>query len=142
MTEEKSPELVEYACEHGLLEKLLDEYIIFCCEEGKKEDLPDEKHKSKSKGSERFPNVAGFCRYFGIGQGRYLRLAKKFPDEFEKLSAVFEDEALNAQISPSLLTAYLKRRLGYGEEDNKQHSDVEIGQMRLIFEHDILSDGE
>ena len=67
---------------------------------------------------------------------------KKYPEEFEKLSAIFEDEALNSEISASLLTAYLKKRLGYGENEKTEKSEVETGQIRLIFDHDILSDGE
>lgn len=142
MTESSCPELVEDACRRGILEKLLDEYIIFCCNIEESESSDDRKKKSKEKSAARFPNVAGFCRYFGIGQGKYERLAKRYPDEFEKLSAVFEDEALNAQISPSLLTAYLKRRLGYSDTAPDTRSDVDVGQLRVVFDHDIMSDGE
>ena len=50
--------------------------------------------------------------------------------------------ALNAEISPSLLGVYLKRRLGYSEGSEKHESDLELGQLRVVFEHDILSDGQ
>jgi hypothetical protein len=37
------------------------------------------------------------------------------------------------------LSAYLKKRLGYEKNDSKVSSD---GQMRIVFEHDIIEDGE
>ncbi len=143
MTETSCPESIEDACKRGILERLADEYIIYCySKEQKEENDKDEKRKTRGISIARFPNVAGFCRYYGIGQGRYERLSKRYPEEFEKLCAIFEDEALNAQISPSLLTAYLKRRLGYAQTSEDNSSDVDMGQLRVVFEHDILSDGE
>ena len=51
-----------------------------------------------------------------------------------------EDEALNASsVSPTLITAYLKRRLGYAEKP--EASSAECGDVRVIFEHDITEDG-
>ena len=49
-------------------------------------------------------------------------------------------EALNAELSPTVLTAYLKKRLGYGEKSEATTS-TECGQLRIVFEHDILEDG-
>ena len=146
MIDKEESELVEAACEMGILLKLAEEYIIFCHTSENKEgeeicENSSKKRKSAQK-STIFPNVAGFCRYFGIGAQKYERLSKKYPEEFEKLSAIFEDEALNSEISASLLTAYLKKRLGYGENEKTEKSEVETGQIRLIFDHDILSDGE
>ena len=69
-------------------------------------------------------------------------MSKKYPDEFEKLSAVFEDEALNSQISPSLLSTYLKRRLGYGDSSDFSGTEAQSAQLKLIFDHDIFIDGE
>ncbi len=141
MSDKGTSELVEDACIRGVLDKLADEYIIFCytLEKDEKENECDKK-KSKEKGR-RFPNIAGFCRYCGIGQEQYERLSKKYVSEFEKLRSIFEDEALNSEISPSILSAYLKRRLGYGDSSNEK-TEVDTGQLKLIFEHDILLDGE
>ena len=151
MYKNESASAIEVACKRGELLALAEEYIVFCqknrnesCDGEKAEkesEKESERKKSKKKGS-RFPNVAGFCRYFGIGQGKFDRLAKKYPDEFEKVSAALEDEALNAEISPSLLGVYLKRRLGYTDSAESEKSDVEVGQLKLVFEHDIISDGE
>ena len=149
-----STESIEEACELGILEMLADEYILSCyaCEnrenetkEGETEELGRKKQRKKSVsdgGKRKFPNVAGFCRYYGIGRGKYERLSKKYPDEFEKLSAVFEDEALNSEISPSLLSTYLKRRLGYDESSDAPCSEIDTGQIKLIFDHDVFEDGE
>ena len=72
----------------------------------------------------------------------YAKLSKKYPEEFEKLACVLEDEALNSEISPSLLGVYLKKRLGYDDSAKAQKNDVDMGQLKLIFEHDIIADGE
>ena len=72
-------------------------------------------------------------------------LAVRFPNEYDKLIAIFEDEALNSDVSPTLLSAYLKKRLCYsyersGESDGRREdSDKEV---RYCFEHDIFADGE
>ncbi len=145
MTEKESLDLLGAACEEGTLDKLAEEYIIFCHTSKEKEQENESQSAQKKKKStdtpQRFPNVAGFCRYFGIGHQKYERLSKKYPEEFEKLSAILEDEALNSQISASVLTAYLKKRLGYTDTDKNEKSEVEAGQIRLVFDHDILSDG-
>ena len=149
MDSKDNSEELEAACKNGDIYKLAEEYIIFCNrhprdsegDEKNEKESESEKKRTKKKSS-RFPNVAGFCRYLGIGHGRFERLAKKYPDEFEKISAALEDEALNAEISPSLLGVYLKRRLGYSEAEKDEKSDLEVGQLKLVFEHDILSDGE
>ena len=57
--------------------------------------------------------------------------------------AILEDETLNAALSPTLLSAYLKRRLGYADKAAKtEQNETECGLMRLVFEHDIEEDGE
>ena len=149
MSNNEHSEAVERACAMGIIERLAEEYLNFCYtnDSKEKESESDEKtstpkRKKEKEQSFRFPNIAGFCRYFGIGRSRYERLSKKYPEEFEKLLAVFEDEALNSQISPSLLTAYLKKRLGYGDTADAEKSEVDTGQLKLIFDHDLLSDGE
>ena len=66
-------------------------------------------------------------------------LAAKYPAAFDKLIAVFEDEAFNSDVSPTLLSAYLKKRLGY---EKKEGSEIYEGEMKVVFEHDIMEDGE
>lgn len=125
---------VETACRSGALSELVEEYLAAC-------DMPcEEDAKRASKRSmRRFPNLAGFCRYFRIGGSEYNALAAKYPLEFEYLSAVLEDEALNSDISPTVISAYLKKRLGY---EKNSATEVQDGQLRIVFEHDIVEDGE
>ena len=56
---------------------------------------------------------------------------------------MMEDEALNhtALISPTVMNAYLKRRLGYAEKAESGASAA-CGELQVIFEHDITEDGE
>ena len=93
------------------------------------------------KADRKLANQAGFCRFLGCGIRAFSQLEKEYPDQADWLCAVFEDEALNAECSPTLLGAYLKRRLGYAEA-KKEEDKQSTNEIRLIFEHDILEDGE
>ena len=55
------------------------------------------------------------------------------------MHTILEDEALNSDMSPSLLSGYLKKRLGYGEESGKEGQGESVV---VVFEHDALRDGE
>lgn len=93
----------------------------------------------KSKG--RFPNLAGFCRYLGFGLERLEETFRDSPDEYGALCAVFEDEALNSELSATLISAYLKQRLGYGEAKETKRASCELPEVKLVFDHDIFEDG-
>lgn len=107
-------------CESGRLFEKVGEYIDAC-------------------GKERFPNIAGFCRSCGVGQGELELLLDKYPREYDALCAVFEDEALNSGVAVTLIGAYMKKRLGYGDE-KKSGSQDEVPEV--VFKHDIFKDGE
>ena len=144
MTKQEGIDLLRTACDGNMLDKLAEEYVIFCHtskDTAKEEEQSSTRKKRGAEAPSRFPNVAGFCRYLCIGHKDYERLSKKYPEEFEKLLAIFEDEALNSEISASVLTAYLKKRLGYADTERCEKSEVEAGQIRLVFDHDIISDG-
>ena len=95
----------------------------------------------KKKGSHALlPNPAGFCRYLGKGMDFWESLRDGEPKIYSVLCAAFEDEALNSDLSPTLLSSYLKKRLGYSEQKAGE-SLADCGQMTLVFEHDILEDG-
>ena len=130
---------LEAACACGFLDDLAKEYLSYCQKESDehKGDAADKKASRKTKN--RFPNVAGFCRYFNIGSNEYDILAAKYPGQFDRLMAIFEDEAFNSEVSPTLLSAYLKKRLGY-EKSNA--GEIYDGELKIVFEHDILEDGE
>ncbi|MBE6593386.1 MAG: hypothetical protein E7642_05270 [Ruminococcaceae bacterium] len=137
--------------EHSL-EDLLQDYVEHCSasssDEGSK--TSDEfGPESAGQGSKRtrsrahtksiFPNLAGFCRYLGIATEELEEIARKNPYTYERILTVLEDEALNSDLSATLLSAYLKKRLGY--EAPPRHSAAS-SQLQICFEHDILEDGE
>ncbi len=120
------------ACRRGIHDQLLEDYLEAC--------RPPEGAPAKEGG--RFPNLAGFCRFLKMGTEDLLSLSEDFPDILTYLYAVFEDEALNASVSPSLTTAYLKRRLGYEKAlPEREGTAVALSPPTVCFEHDIFRDG-
>ena len=118
-------------CQNKQLSDLAEKYIFSCRE------------TVDSKKNGRFPNLAGFCRFFGFSGEILEKITSDYPDSYSTLCMIFEDEALNSDVSASVLTAYLKKRLGYSEEkEGKKASSLEFDQLKLVFEHDIVSDGE
>ncbi len=115
---------------------MLEEYIFYC-------KNPDTDQASKlppkktAKG--RFPNIAGFCRFMKTGTSELEALEAKFPAEYERILSVFEDEALNSDLSPALLSSYMKKRLFYEKSGGESKDD---GEIKVCFEHDIFGDGE
>ena len=118
---------------------MLEQYISDCVSVTAPDERNSEQAKAKKQESKKasFPNVAGFCRYLGISTDELERLSREFPQQYGRLLSVFEDEALNSGLSPTLLSAYLKKRIGY-ENARKPNDD---GQIRISFEHDIFEDG-
>lgn len=126
------PISLEAAAENGRLWRYLERYLETC------RPPPDADPKRQIG---KFPNLAGFCRYLGCGISEVDALRLSHPAAADHLSAVMEDEALNAHaLSPTLAAAYLKRRLGYAEK-TETASRAECGEMQIIFEHDIGEDG-
>ena len=135
----KHPEadcLLNEACRRGILGQILEEYIASCHTTTAESPPCDKKARGTMRG-ERFPNLAGFCRYLGCSTEEWVTMEEKHPKEFGRLRATLEDEALNAAMSPTVIAAYLKKRLGYDKDAN----DAE-GPLTVHFEHDIFSDGE
>lgn len=140
---------LEKLCENGRLEEMLERYLELCASQPS-EDGEVSSEESKSKRSSRsrtaeqsrasFPNLAGFCRYLGVGTGELESLAAEYPSEHGKILAVLEDEALNSGLSATLISAYLKKRLGYDSAPRASADNDK--QLQIRFEHDILKDGE
>lgn len=129
-------DVLQRAADEGRLPSLMDAYLLSC-------RLGDGEESGSSKKRERsFPNLAGFCRHLGCGVSSAERLRLSHPELYDRLCAILEDEALNASISPNLLSAYLKRRLGYAEAKEAAGVSTSCEQLRLVFEHDILEDGK
>jgi len=116
------------------LPRLLKRYVESC------RPPPDAEGKRGSHQGA-LPTLAGFCRFLGIGQRTLERLEDESPDVLDLIRTTLEDELLNHSPSPTLLNAYMKKRLGYGEERVRETSEASCGQVRLIFEHDIEEDG-
>lgn len=121
------------AVKKKLLADLLDQYLKVCS---------DETEAPGKKGIRPFPNLAGFCRMMGCGPQAFSQLAESYPSHADWLTAVFEDEVLRREPSPTVLAAYLKRRLGYADKTKQEDTEADCGLMRLVFEHDITEDGE
>lgn len=126
------------ACECGELDPLIEEYLEAC------KATPSVGTGGAKKSDARFPNIAGFCRYCGVGRSQIEALRRKYPLEYDAICAIFEDEALNSGLSVSLLSSYMKHRLGYGgdERDEDKSKDDGDATPRIVFEHDIFADGE
>ena len=130
---EDTPSTMIKAAANGRLVRKLKEYLASC------RPPPDADTKKKDC---TFPNLAGFCRFLGCGVSSLDELRAAYPAQYGLVCATLEDEALNFSLSPTVLTAYLKQRLGYGEKlDTTPSGSAECGQLQLIFEHDITEDG-
>ena len=99
------------------------------------------RESSGTKNGERFPNIAGFARSLGVGLDTLKKVESRYSDQYSAIMALFEDEALNSVKSPTILSAYLKERLDFGEK-KEGGALVNAGDIKLIFEHDISEDGQ
>ena len=90
---------------------------------------------------ERFPNVAGFARSLGIGVDLLRRVRRRYPEQYDAVLALLEDEALNCGKSPTILSAYLKERLDFGEKKEGGASESGAERLKIVFEHNISEDG-
>lgn len=130
-------------CDTGQISELLKSYIELCSAVTEEEDTESDPKRKKSNRSRAyskamFPNLAGFCRYLGIGTQELEAIASEHPAEYGKILAVLEDEALNSDLSATLISTYLKKRLGYDESAKSRSAS---SQLEICFEHDILEDG-
>lgn len=94
------------------------------------------------KNTEKLPNLAGFCRFCGCGIDEFRLMRDSHREIGDAVTAALEDEALNAGFSSSVLSVYLKLRLGYGIEEKSEKTSADAGTLRLIFDHDAYADGE
>ena len=133
------------ACRRNTLNRTLEKYIQSCRDNS---DTTDNDNSSADSGSSvsrrrrshgRFPNIAGFCRYYHIGIDDLEELANEHPMEINRIYAILEDEALNSGLPPAILSAYLKKRLGYDKDTAASPCEE---QMTIRFEHNIFDDGE
>ena len=136
MNHSRGMDAMRQICRRGAMRRTLEQYIQ-TCRAPAEEAEPDGKKRTK-KSSGRFPNLAGFCRYRKISMEELISLTSEFPEEMAGLYATLEDEALNSGLPPPILSAYLKKRLGY-EKEFEPISDG--GEVKIRFEHDVYADG-
>ena len=117
------------AAKNGTLARKLKKYVKSC-------RPPPDADPKRDLG--RLPTLAGFCGTLGCGTSAVMELQQQYPPLFAYLCAVLEDEALNSTRSPTIVNAYLKEHFGYGEKPTENEDEA----LRLIFEHDILEDGQ
>ena len=127
------PKNVAWLCENGLLIPLAEQYVLEC--------LSASEGNEKKKGAGRFPNLAGFCRTLSVGVACIEALEREYPEQYGVLCALFEDEALNSTQSATVISAYMKEHLGFGEGKRETSGSCVSGDVKLIFEHDIFEDG-
>ena len=120
----------------GEITTLLNQYLLHCHEESSNADAQESKRKNRKEAV--FPNLAGFCRFIGVSTSELEAFGKSNPSEYGQILTVLEDEALNSGLSPALVSAYLKKRLGYDGAKVQELSS----QLEIKFEHDIFEDGE
>ena len=117
----------------GNIINLLEQYVISCNTESLKDNS-----KTSSKSKQGFPNLAGFCRFIKVSTSELESFGRENPEVYGRILAVLEDEALNSKLSPTILSAYMKKRLNYDRS-----SPIESNtQLEIKFEHDIFEDGE
>lgn len=133
---------------NGLLFDLVSLYLERCAdpvttpENSASSGSPSTERTRKNAPTGRFPNLAGFCRFLGVGMARMEALSCEEPEIWDTLCAIFEDEALNSGVSASVLTPYFKKRLGYADHSPPPPTGgYEDGAIRLLFDHDIWEDG-
>ena len=126
----RMPKTLDTSTRQKRLLDLLEDYIKSC-------RPPPEADTKKASG--RLANLAGFCRFIGCGISHLQKLCSEVPRLYDLICTTLEDELLISSPSPSLLSYYLKKRLGYDEKG--ESAAASCGEMRLVFEHDILEDG-
>lgn len=141
MNSDQNEKSVGELCESGRIYDILEQYVDSCKHQNEPcQEALETKKSTRAKAQSSFPNLAGFCRYLGIGTSELYDLTVTHPTVYNRILAVLEDEALNSGLSASLISAYLKKRMGYdsGGIDNAGTST----QMSISFEHDVFEDGE
>lgn len=83
--------------------------------------------------------MAGFARSLGVGVADIMALRIRYEGQYGALLALLEDEALNSDKSATLIGSYCKGRLELGE---RLEGDAENAGLTVVFEHDVMSDGE
>lgn len=115
---------VEKLCEKRSPERKAEQYITFCL----------------SSDPPRLPNMAGFFRWMKLSAEARDHFKTAYPEIYRTVKMIFEDEALNSPLPPSIVSAYMKQL--FSDDDGESVTNEESTGLTLFFEHDIEHDGE
>ena len=124
MTDNVNFELIDELAADGGFMILCEEYVNHCAAK-----------------DGRLPNMAGFFRWLRFDAAALDHLKREHGVVYRTLLMTFEDEAINSQRSPSLISAYLKQYFKEGDRDEEQRESP-CGPITLVFDHDVNADGE
>lgn len=116
--------IIDSLCQKDRLIKMAEKYISFCLDSQLKKP--------------RLPNICGFFRWLKLSALALDRLKRIYPEKFRTLLMLFEDEALNSELPPSIISTYMKQSF---TKDTDGEMQEECGPITLIFDHDIKLDG-
>ena len=145
MNSDQNGHVILELCENGQIYGALEGYLISCNENESDNDSDlsnrdsNKSSKKQSSHAKSFPNLAGFCRHLGSSILEFEEASQEYPTECSRILTVLEDEALNSDRSTNLISAYLKKRIGYDAPTKATTADT---QLQIRFEHDIFEDGE
>ena len=126
-------ELIDDICRRNTMTELAEQYISFCLDANGDVSL-------KQSGRVRLPNMCGFFRWLRLSASALDRLKRDHSEEYRTLQMIFEDEALNSPLPPSIISTYMKQSFS-SRIDADTVSESACGPITLIFEHDIDNDG-
>ena len=128
MASKNDEDIIDGICEKGRLIKMAEKYILAC--------LDTERKKP------RLPNICGFFRWLKLSAAALDRLKRSHHEKYRTLLMIFEDEALNSELPPSIISTYMKQSFTKREEEcDEEVSEKNAGPITLIFDHDIDRDG-
>ena len=130
MAQKNDDEIIDEICRKGRLIKLVEKYITAC--------LSPELKKP------RLPNVCGFFRWLKLGAIALDRLKQIHPEKYRTLLMIFEDEALNSELPPSIVSTYMKQSFTHNADKGEESSVSQnnCGTITLVFDHDMDNDGQ
>lgn len=120
--------IIDCICIKGALIRMAERYIKFCLTGNA--DRP------------RLPNICGFFRWLKLGACALDLLKQKYPDKFRTLQMLFEDEALNSPLPPSIVSTYMRQQSYTDLPDVGQTQEKENDGITVVFDHDIINDGK
>ena len=119
--------IIDRLCQGDKIIKKAEKYISFCL------DLQPKKP--------RLPNICGFFRWLRLGAIALDKLKRAYPEKFRTLLMLFEDEALNSELPPSIISTYMKQSF-IKDDCGQSEAREECGPITLVFDHDIKLDGQ